>query len=162
MSVSDSFIEKKHSDQNSPVHILHLSLLIESKGFPLYLEALEIIARRNLDRTIRAILCGPITFSPYCKQFTSVEDKRMWIERKVELINRISNGLLTVEWIPGATGKLKQKLFEDSHIFVFPSSFPVEAQPIVLLEALATGCSIITSAAGEIPTTLNPRLCCIY
>ena len=153
--VEDSFIEEKHSDSDLPVRLLHLSLLIESKGFPLYLEALELLAVRNIERPVQAVLCGPLTFSPYCKQFKSVDDKTKWIKRKLEAINRNSNGLITAEWIPGASGKIKQKLYEDSHIFVFPTSFPVEAQPIVLIEALATGCSIITTTAGEIPSTLN-------
>jgi glycosyltransferase involved in cell wall biosynthesis len=159
--VSESFIKEKHSDPKAQVNLLHLSLLIESKGFPIYLEALEILAKMNLVQSVRAVLCGPLVFTKYCNRFSSVEDKRLWIERKVELINRISNGQLTIEWIPGAAGEQKQKLFEESHIFIFPSSFPVEAQPVVLLEALASGCSIITSTAGEISSTLNQD-CAIF
>jgi glycosyltransferase involved in cell wall biosynthesis len=153
--VSNSFIKKKHSSSNWPVTLLHLSLLIESKGFPIYLEALELLSKMKLTQTIKAFLCGPLTFSSYCNQFKSTEDKKLWIESKVDLINRTSNGMIAIEWIAGARGEVKQKLFEDSHIFIFPSSFPVEAQPIVLLEALATGSSIITSTAGEIQNTLN-------
>jgi glycosyltransferase involved in cell wall biosynthesis len=31
----------------------------------------------------------------------------------------------------------------------------VEAQPLVLLEAMANGCAIVSSAVGEIPSTLD-------
>jgi glycosyltransferase involved in cell wall biosynthesis len=153
--VPNQFIDKKHNDIISPINLLHLSLLIESKGFMIYLEALELLSRKKLNQPLKAILCGPITFSPFCHRFKNADDKKAWIERKVGLINRISDGRVTVEWIPGAGGLQKQKLFEDAHIFVFPSYFPVEAQPIVLLEALATGSAIITSTVGEIPSTLN-------
>ncbi len=153
--VPKQFIDKKHNATKSQINLLHLSLLIESKGFMIYLEALELLSRKKLNQPIKAILCGPITFSPFCHQFKSSDDKQAWIEKKVDLINRISDGRVTVEWIPGAGGLQKQKLFEDAHIFVFPSTFPVEAQPIVLLEALATGSAIITSTVGEIPSTLN-------
>jgi glycosyltransferase involved in cell wall biosynthesis len=153
--VTESFIEEKHHNQKLTINILHLSLLIESKGFPLFLEALELLANRKLAQKIRAILCGPITLTPFSNKFKSADDQKAWIESKIEFINRLSNGQVNVKWIPGASGYLKQKLFEDSHIFVFPSSFPVEAQPIVLLEALATGSCIITSDVGEIATTLN-------
>ena len=40
-------------------------------------------------------------------------------------------------------------------MFVFPSRFPVEAQPLVLLEAMASGCALVTSTVGEIPSTLG-------
>jgi glycosyltransferase involved in cell wall biosynthesis len=33
----------------------------------------------------------------------------------------------------------------------------VEAQPVVLLEAMASGCAIVTTAAGEIPAILDDR-----
>jgi len=153
--VSDSFIHDKHSNSKGPINLLYLSLLIESKGFAIYLEALEELAKMSLSQPVRAVLCGPITFTPYPERFRTIEEKKKWIEMKVELINRNTQGWLSVEWIPGATGILKQKLFEDSQIFVLPTYFPVEAQPIVLLEALATGCCIITSKAGEISSTLS-------
>lgn len=159
--VSDSFIVEKHKCDNSVINLLHLSLLLESKGFPLYLESLEILAKKDIPRPIKAILCGPITSSPYCSRFKNGEEKRNWIEKKIELINRTSNGKLIVQWIPGASGSIKQNLFKEAHIFILPTQFPVEAQPIVLLEALSSGCGIITSTVGEILSTLNTE-CAVF
>lgn len=153
--VADIIINEKHSDFKDQINLLYLSLLIESKGYPLYLEALKILAHRNIEKKINAILCGPITFNPSGTEFRNALEKKQWIEKEIELINSVSDGNLTVEWIHGANGELKQHLFEKSHIFILPTSFPVETQPIVLLEALASGCSIITTPVGEIPTTLN-------
>ncbi len=159
--VSDSFIIKKHLCSNSAINLLHLSLLLESKGFPLYLESLEILAKKDLVIPIKAILCGPITFSSYCNRFKNAEEKRNWIEKKIDLINRTSNGKLIIQWIPGASGSTKQELFKEAHIFILPTQFPVEAQPIVLLEALSSGCGIITSTVGEILSTLNTE-CAVF
>ncbi len=136
-----------------PVQILHLSLLIESKGFPEYLQALQWIAVNRKDISIRAVLCGPVSFTGYCTRFKNAVDKTEWIVKIITEINLSEN--VCVQWIKGAGGNDKRKLFQDAEIFVFPSRFPVEAQPLVLLEAMASGCAIITSNAGEISSTVD-------
>jgi glycosyltransferase involved in cell wall biosynthesis len=46
-------------------------------------------------------------------------------------------------------------LFREADLFVLPTRYAVEAQPLVLLEAMASGCAIITTSVGEIPTILD-------
>ena len=150
--ISEAFIIQKHSDLHS-VNLLYLSLLIRSKGYITYLNALEALSKMKLTLRVNAVLCGPVTFQANSESFGSEEDKIAWIASRIKSINNHSP-LLRVEWIPGASGELKAELFKNAHIFVLPTKFPVEAQPIVLIEALASGCSIITSRAGEIPYTL--------
>lgn len=152
--VSSDFIIKKHSEEE--VNILHLSLLIESKGFPEYLEAVEKIAEKKREGRINAVLCGPVSFTSYCTRFKTAPEKETWIETKIDRINRLNGRQLKVEWIRGARGEAKEKLFRDAHIFVLPTTFPVEAQPLVLLEALSAGCAVISSNVGEIESVLNP------
>ncbi|PAP77162.1 glycosyltransferase family 4 protein [Rubrivirga marina] len=136
-----------------PIRLLHLSLLVESKGYPEFLEALEQLSHRDLGRRVEAVLCGPPAFTSYCTRFTTVEAKSAWIDERVRRIN--ASGSVSVEWIPGAQGAEKKALFDAAHVFVFPSRFPVEAQPLVLLEAMAAGCAILTSTVGEIPSTMG-------
>lgn len=138
------------------VQILHLSLLIESKGYPEFLDALEILSKdTNLPCCIEAVLCGPMSFTSYCQRFTNEAVKEAWIESKICSINQRHGTQVSVEWIRGAKGEVKSELFRNSQIFVFPSKFPVEAQPLVLLEAMASGCALITSTVGEIPSTVD-------
>ena len=66
-----------------------------------------------------------------------------------------ASGRIAVEWVEGARGDTKLSLYRGAHLFVFPSQYPVEAQPLVLLEAMASGCAIITSTVGEIPFTMG-------
>lgn len=142
------------SVDKSPVKILHLSLLIESKGYPEYLEALEMLSKNGgLDTSVEAIICGPLSFTAYCKRFTTPEGKDKWIEEKIGGINLGKS--VKVQRINGAFGEEKQRLFSEADIFVFPSKFPVEAQPLVLLEAMSSGCAVITSSVGEIPSTVD-------
>lgn len=141
----------EHDD--APLRILHLSLLLESKGYPEFLEALEQLSKENLPRPIEAVLCGPLSFSAYCRRFITESMKVEWINRKIASINESPQ--VRVRWIRGAQGVEKQQLFDNSHLFVFPSTFPVEAQPLVIVEAMASGCAILTSTAGEIPSTVD-------
>ncbi|MBO6526345.1 glycosyltransferase family 4 protein [Erythrobacter sp.] len=142
-------------DPAMPIVLLHLSLLIESKGYGEFLDACHTYAISS-DRPVRPIdiqLVGPMHFTSYCKNFTTPELKRAAIESKIEELNALPH--VSARWIEGAHGVEKEALFEAAHIFVFPSRFPVEAQPLVLLEAMAAGCALIASDQGEIPSTMG-------
>ena len=152
-----SFIlEKLQKKEGEKINILFLSLLVEKKGYPEYLEALEILAGQNLKQPIEAILCGPITKTMYCNRFKSISEADFWIDNKINQINRMSNSF-SVKWIKGARDEYKKALFDMADIFILPTFYPNEAQPLVLLEAMATGSAIITTNAGEIPSTLSTK-----
>lgn len=155
--LSEDIIKAKHQkplDRRTPVRLTHLSSLIESKGFPVFLEASRQLAAQGIGRPIEIVLCGPITRSPYCQRFANVEAASAWIHEQVAAINTYPS--ISAQWIPGARGQEKARLLADTHVFVMPSRYPVEAQPLVLLEAFASGCAIITSDQGEIPSTVTP------
>lgn len=140
---------KIHSLTNGQaIKTLHLSLLIESKGFVKYLETLEAISRSENTKKIEAVLCGPLCFTKFCTKFENEPSAERWIHDKVAEINK--SEFVSAQWIPGAFGKEKEKLFKEAHIFMFPSQYPVEAQPLVLIEAMSAGCALITTTAGEI------------
>lgn len=146
---------KRKQLNNDRISLLHLSLLIESKGYPEFLEALEILSATDLNIPVEAVLCGPMSFTSYCHRFTNEEEKASWIERRINKINTRAGSRVSVRWIRGAKGKAKQELLDEAQVFVFPSSFPVEAQPLVLLEAMGAGCVLLTSSVGEIPSTVD-------
>jgi len=151
-------LAKQRLESNQTVNLLYLSLLVESKGFIEYLEAIESLALSETPKRIKAVLCGPIVRTTFCSRFTSKQAMKTWIEKKIDAINSISIENVNVEWINGAKGDEKSLLFNEAHIFVFPTYYPNEAQPLVLLEALSAGCAIITSKIGEIPSTLNDQV----
>ena len=138
--------------RHRPLRVLHLSSLIASKGFPEYLEALAALARRG-GPAIEAVLCGKVAASDFQDRFPDNAAAERWI---VEMIARInSSGRVTARWVRGAVGAEKAALFQAADVFVLPTRYAVEAQPLVLLEAMAAGCAIITTRAGEIPTVLD-------
>lgn len=136
-------LHTKLTGEKTPFTVLHLSNLIESKGYPVFLEALHELAKED-KLEINGILCGMFLGKPSDHSCRSTK----WIEEKIGAINQSKN--VRAHWIQGAYGQEKQRLFKSAHTFVFPSIYPVEAQPIVLLEAMSAGCSIITTTAGEI------------
>ena len=144
---------KLQRDPDASIVLLHLSLLIESKGFVKFLEACALFSSSHRDRNIKVVLCGPITNTFHDESFSNSAEKVNWIENKISKLNSMPN--VTAKWIPGAIGSQKTSLFHEAHCFVMPTRYPVEVQPLVLLEAMAAGCCIIASDQGEIPSTMG-------
>ncbi len=141
------------SRRDKPLRILHLSSLIATKGFPEFLEALETLAGDRAIPAIEAVLCGCVTASEFQERFRDDAAAEDWIEKRMAAINRSPR--VRVRWVRGAVGAEKEQLFRAADIFVLPTRYAVEAQPLVLLEAMASGCAIVTTAVGEIPTILD-------
>ena len=150
--IEESDVTERQASSDQPLECLFLSSLTDTKGYPEYLEALEMIG--SVDGVpIHAVLCGPIMMDAYRKRFETYDEVKVWIEQKVASINESDR--VQAEWIPGARGSEKKALFEQAQIFVLPTQYPVEAQPLAVIEAMAHGCAIVTTDAGELLSTVN-------
>lgn len=138
--------------KNGPIRLLYLSSLITTKGYPEYLDALLDLSGHP-GQPIEAVLCGRLVASEFSDRFTNLAEAEKWIEDQMAEINASSR--VRVCWIRGAAGAEKAALYRAADIFVLPTRYPVEAQPLVLVEAMATGCAIITTTVGEIKTILD-------
>ena len=150
--IEESDVTEKQASSDQPLECLFLSSLTDTKGYPEYLEALEMIGSVD-GAPIHAVLCGPIMMDAYRKRFETYDEAKVWIEQKVASINESDR--VQAEWIPGARGSEKKALFEQAQIFVLPTQYPVEAQPLAVIEAMAHGCAIVTTDAGELLSTVN-------
>jgi glycosyltransferase involved in cell wall biosynthesis len=136
-----------------PVTILYLSSLIETKGYPEFVEAIAHLATTT-EFAIDAILCGNINIGRNeGNLFSTHSEAKAWIETKINQINQSPS--VRLRWLDGAVGEEKEQLFRQAQIFVLPSRYKVEAQPIAIIEALASGCAVITTKVGEIPSTVS-------
>ena len=100
-----------------------------------------------------ATLCGRVLRADDDARFSAADQARDWIQHRLHEINR--SDVVHLEWVKGAHGKEKEMLYQAAHVFVLPTRYPVESQPITILEALASGCAVITTKVGEIPTTVD-------
>jgi glycosyltransferase involved in cell wall biosynthesis len=57
----------------------------------------------------------------------------------------------TTNWLGPVFGTAKQTAFENADLFAFPSHYANEAQPLVVLEAMAAGVPVITSNIATLP-----------
>lgn len=139
---------------NRTINLLYLSNLIEAKGYKDYLLALLHISRVTYCPVhIHAVLCGRlVTRGLDCCKINSNDEA--WIQRTIEMINK--SYFIDAVWTQGAYGPEKVKLFSTTDIFIYPSR--VDAQPIVLVEAMASACAIVTSNVGEIPNMLEGNI----
>lgn len=109
---------------------------------------------KGLFRTVAAVNTAnaqrPGSFRlTFAGSFTSPAD-----ETAFSAAAAYSNG--AIRHVGFADEKMKRQLFTSSDVFVFPTTYPHEGQPLVLLEALAHGLKIVSTRWRAIPGML-PR-----
>jgi glycosyltransferase involved in cell wall biosynthesis len=126
---------------NSPkIRVTYLSNLMPGKGFATFLETAAILAPRGTDQDFAFTLAGA---APDAATADYVEE---WVNSH-HLCDavRISGGIL---------GPEKWELLMNSEVFVFPPDQP-EGQPWAIIEALAAGLPVISTAQGAIPAMVK-------
>lgn len=132
--------EIKITEKNNLIPtILFLSNLIESKGVICLLDACKILKDQGFE-----FICNLV----------GGETKEINIERiNKEISNR---GLSSYVFYKGrAYGLDKEKYYNDSDIFVFPTYYAQECFPIVLLEAMQHKLPCVSSYEGAIPKIIE-------
>lgn len=132
-------IETKDKEHHPICRILFLSNLIISKGLLDLLDACKILSDRNL--AFKCDIVGAET------------DEMSQTRLEQEIRNRgvASN----VEYLGKKFGEEKNECFENSDIFVFPTYYPNECFPIVLLEAMQHGLPCVSTDEGAIPDIID-------
>ena len=80
-------------------------------------------------------------------------------EDKEEFFKYIKNNSLekTVTFHGFVNGEQKRELFENSHVFIFPTRYKNEAFPLSVLEAFSYGLSCLSTDEGSIPFIINDK-----
>ncbi len=121
-------LKQKNLEQ---LRILFLSNLMTEKGVLDLIEALNILSKKNIS--FKAKFAGNIDNSI-----------------KNEVLEKIKNNN-SIEYLGVVSGDAKKELFIWGNVFVFPTYYAIEGQPISILEAMATGNIILTTKHGGIP-----------
>ena len=130
--------KRKKSDSNKPLELLYVGMINRAKGILELLDALNTIDNHY---DIHLSICGEITEPNIEEEFK-------------QKINKLSGKVSVLGYVKG---KQKEQLFENSDVLVLPSHH--EGFPLVILEALSSGCSIITTRVGAIPEVLGRENC---
>ncbi|AWH73725.1 hypothetical protein DCS32_06000 [Dokdonia sp. Dokd-P16] len=109
---------------------IYLSNLMEEKGILIFLRALKILQDKGV--LFNAQIGGGVT-------------SEMWSQ-----VNPLLLTLKNVDYKGVVRGKEKKELFEWGNVFVLPTYYAMEGQPISILEAMATGSLIVTTTQGGI------------
>ncbi len=131
MFISEDEIKKKF-ENTEKLNVLFVSNLIDGKG---YIELVDAFLKLNTDfkRRIRLDIAGAA--DPESVQNTGFFEKITGID------GIYYHGLVQ--------GQMKRELFAQAHILCFPS-YLLEGQGLVILEAYASGCVVITTGHGGV------------
>lgn len=118
--------------------VLYLSNLMKEKGIVEFLIALKKLKDLGVD--FKVDIAGKI------------ED-----ESKEEITGYLENLKDHVTYHGVVHGKMKENLLKESNVFILPTYYKMEGQPIALIEAMATGNIIITTRHAGIPDIISEK-----
>jgi glycosyltransferase involved in cell wall biosynthesis len=121
------------------IRVVYLSNLAETKGYRLALEAARRLAREL--PALELVLAGHYA-TPADQAWTEAFLRDHDLARTVRLVGVVS-------------GAAKLDLLCGADVFVFPTAYPYEAHPTVILEAMAAGLPIVSTRHAAIPETVT-------
>lgn len=130
------------------VSLLYLSNMMPSKGYLALLDACAVLKTRGVR--FRCVFCGAFVDAVIAGEEDNTEEafrekvKRLGVEREVSY-----RGVVR--------GAEKRRVLSDAHIFVLPTAYPWEGQPISIIEAMSWGMPVIASRHKGIPEQVDDR-----
>ena len=132
-------IKKLPLNNDSPIKIIFLSNLIESKGYLAVLEATSILVN-EYGYNLKTDFCGEFIQYDDAQRFATASEAKHYFHEfitKNNLENHVNyHGIVKVE---------KKELLKEAHFFVLPTNYINEGQPISIIEAIAYGCIVLTT-----------------
>ena len=129
----------------SRLNITYMSNIMSSKGIFYLLDAVDEMVKNGLD--IHLNIAG-----------APVPDNEMsYDDVKHNFLSRIDNSDY-ISYLGVVKGQEKVSLLKNTNVFVLPSHYPTEAQPITIIEALAAGCYIVSTHHNYLPGMLEPTI----
>jgi glycosyltransferase involved in cell wall biosynthesis len=124
--------------RNGKRTVLYLGSLLESKGLMDLLRAVPLVLQKRKD--VQFLFVGD-------KSFPDARVAQQWAQE---------HGVARyVEFVGTKLGPEKVEALLGADTFAFPTWYPLEGQPIVLLEAMSAGLPILTTRHATIPEMLG-------
>lgn len=118
-----------------PFTVLHLGQLSADKGVDVLLDAVEALLGRGA--TLRVSVAGA---------WRGAADRERLLPRLDALVAR---GAAEVHGV--VEGAAKARVFAQADVFALPTRYPIEGQPLAILEAMAHGLPVVATPRAAIP-----------
>jgi glycosyltransferase involved in cell wall biosynthesis len=125
-------------DSEETVTVVFLSSLTPSKGVFVFIRAL--FRARRIQPALRGVIAGSWLSS-------QTENDAVALVRRLSLEE-------SIDFIGPVEGAEKTRLLRRADIFCFPSFYPLEGQPLVVIEAMAAGLPVVATAWRGIADTV--------
>lgn len=140
--IVDEFVDTntvRERSKTERLQVLFLSLLVESKGFVDLVHAAPLVLSEIPN--VEFIFVGDGTGYP------ESEKARAWAEER---------GLQDhVKFVGSRSGPEKNQALLQADLFAFPTWYPYEGQPRVVIEAMSAGLPVVTTRHAAIENTLG-------
>ncbi len=133
-----------------PLRLLYLSNLIPSKGYLQLLEAVHLL--RSWGVGVECDFAGEFIRVGRGEDALEVGAARQRFERRIAEL-RLERA---VRYHGTVSGEDKWKLLERTDVFVLPTRYPGEGQPISIIEALSRGVPVVSTRYRGIPEQVRP------
>lgn len=128
------------------LNLLYLSNMIPSKGYLDLLEACHILYKEK-QIPIHCDFCG--AFLTTVNDFSEISPQQAEAAFKRLIENK---GLENIVSYHGTVrGEEKKRILQNANVFILPTAYPWEGQPISIIEALAYGLPVISTRYRGIP-----------
>lgn len=139
-------VQAKEKSPSEPFHILYLSNMIPSKGYLDVLEACRILHHER-QIPIQCDFCGAFLKTVTAQEFITPAAAEDRFNKLVQTKNLES----IVTYHGTVRGTHKQHMLQQAHVFVLPTNYPWEGQPISIIEALAFALPVVATEYRGIP-----------
>lgn len=143
MMADEELQEKMNQVCEGPLKLLYLSNFIPSKGYLDFIEAIKFVKDAG-NTNFRAYFAG-VFFEEATKNDFFETLKQYELENYVLYLGVVN-------------GKEKADILKEAHVFVLPTYYEKEGQPISIIEAMANGMTVISTNHAAIPDMIQDNV----
>ena len=148
LGVNDPTIKFKTLQKEETINLTYLSSLMPSKGFMYVILALEILKKQS-GKKYHLDICGNF--------INAITEKACELKNHEDLLTYIKDNNLgnDITYHGQVLGSDKESLLKKAHVFLLPTYYPWEGQPLSIIEAMAYATPIISCKHRGIPEMID-------